>query len=187
MIARLFILVTVILGAVFGQSLLTENVVRVLLVGLGFVAASVLPTVTLLVNGLTSTGRSVKSVIDLHDELRSTVNGLFRVLGLAVLTVVLLLPIKFGEFLPSLDAFGMTVQDPLGRLVSAAALATLAILTVALNRVPSAILRSLEIRKNIAIEEARLRNADRISKVDAAVAFPTKEGFGERTVFRVDA
>lgn len=174
-------------GFLLGRDVLSQDAVRVLLVGLGFVAASILPTVTLLVNGLTSTGRSVMAVNELHCELVGTVRRLFDVLKLAVGSVLLLLPFPYSELLRTFSIGPISVVDPIGKLFSALAVICVVLMVFALREIPAAIYRSLELRKSIAIDEARQRNADRIGQVDASVVFHTQEGFGDKVARRVDA
>src|SRR3546814_12008526 len=57
---------------------------------LGLVAASILPTISLLVNSMTASGRSVKAVDELEHELQSAMDALFMLFGCVGIAVVAL-------------------------------------------------------------------------------------------------
>src|SRR3546814_14141149 len=56
----------------------------------GLVAASILPTISLLVNSMTASGRSVKAVDELEHELQSAMDALFMLFGCVGIAVVAL-------------------------------------------------------------------------------------------------
>src|SRR3546814_11663537 len=71
----------VIAGGVLTPGTLSGESVRLLVTSLGLVAASILPTISLLVNSMTASGRSVKAVDELEHELHSTMEPLFMLFG----------------------------------------------------------------------------------------------------------
>lgn len=176
-------------GLVLGNQLFQPDVVRVAIIGIGFIAASVLPTITLLVNGLTATGRSVQAINDLHAEMTSSIKQLFWVLFMAILSVAVLAATgaDMAAVQLAIPGTGHSVTDPFGRLVDASALVLLVLLGINLKAIPASIYRSLDLRRSIAVEEARQKNKDSLAKVSGTTAFPTAEGFGAKVRLTVDA
>ena len=173
-----------LLGVFAGPSLLSDTSGRVLLVGLGFAAASVLPTVTLLVNGLSASGRSVQRINLLHEKIRWMIQRLFRILagvGLAVLGLILAsVDIKISPVALPFQLQPLEISEALQRGGVGLTIAAVVYVLIGISLIPRAIFESLELRKEIAIEEARQKNAERIKGVVPKEVFGTSPGFGER-------
>ena len=152
---------------------------------LGLFAASALPTVSLLMQSMTSATRSVKRVDNLYNELSAAIDSLFRILGTAgVATVALLLnSVTTPEVLGVLNTF-----DALERLGNAVAGAAIVYLISEAGKIPSIIRRSLKIRYEVAREEAKRRtNANVPAGAEIKSYFTTKEGFGKtRSLEEID-
>ena len=73
------------IAAAGGLALPTETISgdsgRMLVTFLGLVSASILPTVSLLVNSMTASGRSVEAINKLEAELQSAIDALFLLFG----------------------------------------------------------------------------------------------------------
>src|SRR3546814_14248687 len=80
----------VMAGGVLQPGTLSVESVRLLVTFLGLVAASILPTISLLVNSMTASGRSVKAVDELEHELQSAMDALFMLFGCVGIAVVAL-------------------------------------------------------------------------------------------------
>src|SRR3546814_11997499 len=81
---------SVIAGGVLTPGTVSGESVRFLVTFLGLVAASILPTISLLVNSMTASGRSVKAVDELEHELQSAMDALFMLFGCVGIAVVAL-------------------------------------------------------------------------------------------------
>lgn len=154
---------------------------RLLTTFLGFVAASILPTISLIVGGMVVGGRSVQHLDDLGVELASTVDALFGVFGLIALTVIILMtlaiPMPFAESVPrELRA----IPSHLGQ----GSVGFVLMLAIARSgTIPGAIRKSLKIRTAIAVDEARKKTNEKADavKIKTRASFATKEGFGRTT------
>lgn len=149
---------------------------RLLATFLGLLAASILPTVSLIVGGMGPGSRSVKLVSSLGAEIMATVDLLFAVFGMIAVTLVILLllnvPTPYGEYLHPVTARMMVAAGQ--GLVGA-----FAILVISKSgAIPGAIRRSLSVRTEMAEAEARKKTAENAAAAAAASPFKTQEGFG---------
>jgi hypothetical protein len=175
--------VTLAAAAVAG-ALLTPGTVsgdsgRMLVTFLGLVSASILPTISLLVNSMTASGRSVKAIDELEAELQASMDALFLlfgcvgavVIGLVALatqppTIFTRVPYLTSEVLPR---FGQTI------VVCASTFTVLRI-----GMIPGILRRSLAVRHRIAIDEARRKTLEKAPDAPSARAlFPTHPDFGK--------
>lgn len=154
---------------------------RLLTTFLGFVAASILPTISLIVGGMVVGGRSVQHLDELGTELSSTVDALFGVFGLIALTVLALMalamPMPFSLHLPEQLR---PIPSHLGQGVVGF---TLALAVGRSGTIPGAIRRSLKLRTVIAVDEAAKKTNEKadVVKKQARAGFSTKKGFGRTT------
>ena len=173
--------VAFVLGASLPPGVLGGEAGRLLTTFLGLVAASILPTISLIVGGMVMNGRSVQHLEDLGVEVGRTVDALFGIFGLIAMTVVMLMalsiPTPFGEYIPEiLQSFPSRSGQGL--------VGALGVLTVSRSgAIPAAIRKSLTLRTAIAVEEARKRTNEKAEavKATARAGFSTKEGFGRTT------
>ncbi|WP_417837915.1 hypothetical protein [Tritonibacter scottomollicae] len=149
---------------------------------MGLVSASILPTISLAIGSMSGTGRSVQKICDLHSDLRATTITLFRTLlriGLvfAALVVFSMTP----DILFEIDLRGWTLEIPDVARRSAQVLIFTGAVLVALEayKIPQTFLKVLDIKRDIAIHEAR-RELDEMapSESDMKKIFPKKEDFG---------
>lgn len=170
-----------IVGAILPAGVFSGEAGRLLTTFLGLVAASILPTISLIVGGMIVGGRSVQHLGDLGDELGATVDALFGIFGLIALTVVVLLalavPTPFADRIPEQVRFAPS-------LVGQGLVCFFGALTVARSgAIPSAIRKSLQLRTKIAVDEARKKTMERADAAGKKTAsgFATRDGFGETT------
>lgn len=148
---------------------------------LGLVSASILPTVSLVIGSLSSSGRSIMKIDELAQELNRAVRTLFVILGLVAAVVVLLMLIAI---VPRIDwhppQVSLSFPDAARRsLQSLAVLLTVAAAIEALA-IPRILSRVLAIKKDIALYEARKALAERSpSSAEVGQMFATREGFGK--------
>jgi hypothetical protein len=164
------------IGASLPAGAITPDAARTLVTFLGLVAASVLPTVTLLVNSVSGAGRSIKGVTKLRDETGETIKALFIVLGFTGLSVLALVALSTPtpwEMPP--------VLSPDLRLRTGQAVA-LGLMLYTLDRtrvVPQGIYKCLAIKADIALDDAAQRTAENAPKPgEIAATFSNKPGFG---------
>ncbi|WP_158247959.1 hypothetical protein [Paracoccus sp. SY] len=147
---------------------------------LGLVSASILPTVSLVIGSLSSSGRSVMKIDELAQELSRAVHTLFSILGLVAAVVALLMVIAVVPDTPwRLPYFLIQVPDAARRALQSLALLFAVAATLEAVKIPRILARVLSIKKDIAIFEARKALADKSpSDADVRQMFAKKEGFG---------
>lgn len=168
-------------GAVLPPALLMGDPSRMLVTFLGLVSASILPTVSLVIGSLSSSGRSVMKIDELAQELTQAMRSLFSILGLVGIVVVLLMMIAFVPDIGwRLPFSSVEVPDAARRgLQSLAVLFTVAA-TIEATTIPQILARVLRIKRDIAILEARKALAETSpSDADIRQMFAKKDGFGK--------
>ncbi len=171
-------------GAVTPPGVFAGDAGRVLVTFLGLISASILPTISLLVGNMTASGRSVKALGELRDELGLAIDTLFELFGLvavAVLTLMLLsLPSPLLFLVDQLPrAYGNLIEQVPPRFGQGLLLSCVFVVVRRSGSIPAVIRKSLEIRAEIAAEEARRKTAENAPKPsEVASAFKTKPGFG---------
>jgi len=168
-------------GAILPPALLIGDPSRMLVTFLGLVAASILPSVSLVIGSLSSSGRSVMKIDELAQELAQAVHTLFSILGLVAVVVVLLMMIAFvPEVGWRLPYSPVEVPDAARRCLQSLALLFAVAATIEAMTIPRILARVLAIRKDIAILEARKSLAEKTpSDADIRQMFPKKDGFGK--------
>lgn len=177
--------VAFLIGALLPPGVFGGEAGRLLTTFLGFVAASILPTISLIVGGMVVGGRSVQHLDDLGAELGDTVDALFGVFGLIGLTVIILMtlamPMPFAGYIPSGFPSGwLSIPSRIGQGM----VGFVGVLAISrAGTIPGAIRRSLRLRTAIAVDEARKRTNEKAeaATVKMRSGFTTKQGFG-RTV-----
>lgn len=152
---------------------------RLLTTFLGLVAASILPTISLIVGGMVTGGRSVKSLGELGAELEQTISVLFAIFGLIALAMLVLMtlaiPMPFGALVPN-------SLRPVPAIIGQGFVGFIGVLVVCKSgTVPGAIRRALSLRTDIALDEARRKTVERAGDAAAKTGFQTKSGFGRIT------
>lgn len=169
------------IGAILPPGVFAGEAGRLLTTFLGLVAASILPTISLIVGGMVIGSRSVKHLGDLGAELGKTVDALFGIFGLIAVTVIVLMslaiPIPFGDHIPSVlvsvpSRIGQGFVGFFGMLIVSRS-----------GAIPAAIRQTLSLRTTIAVDEARKKTNEKadVVKEKARAGFSTKEGFGRTT------
>lgn len=157
-------------------ALFSTSTSRVASVFLGLFAASILPTVSILLQSLSSSTRSVKRVDDLHTEIASAIDTLFRILGTSGIATLAFLLNSIST--PKIISF-LNIYDALERIGNGVAAGCIAYLILEAGRIPAIIRASLRVRYEVAKEEARQRTRDNApSEMEIKSSFSTKEGFG---------
>ena len=176
--------IVAILGAAAAGGALTPSAIsgdagRVLITFLGIVAASVLPTVTLLVNSLTANGRSVHSINKLEAELQRAMDALFVLFG--AVGVAVLAQVALSIPAPAvLQGVPYLTTEILPRGGQALVLGATAMILSRIGQIPGILRRTLSIRHEGALEEARLKLAANAPEAGSMrKAFATHPDFGK--------
>lgn len=150
---------------------------RLLVTFLGLIAASILPTVSLILGSMTVQGRSVHALERLGDELSAAVDALFLIFGTTALAVIALIAIA----IPTRSFLGPAIVSViLERLGQGVVGATTGLILARSGQIPAILRRSLTIRRQIAVEEAKrqtLANAPSSSAI--RTDFVTHSEFGK--------
>lgn len=158
-------------------------VLRYIITGLGFVAATVLPSIALTIGTLVSDGRSVMGVQDLAAEVRLTVENLFFITGLVFLALsgILLIAFSGGALFggSGLGNGGLPSTQDAIQAGSGIVGGALLMLVLKISRVPKAIFRVLELKAELAEGEARRQLNENVAQISSKKIFPVKPGFGE--------
>lgn len=152
---------------------------RMLVIFLGLVSASILPTISLLINSMTASGRSVKAINDLEEELQSAMDALFLLFGCVGVVVIGLVslatePAKIMIKIPYLTT------EILPRIGQAVVISASAFTMMRIGMIPAILRRSLAVRHRIAIEEARRKTLEKVPDALATRAvFVNHPDFGK--------
>lgn len=148
-----------LLAALAGGAALTPGTIsgdagRTLTTFLGLISASILPTISLLVNSMTASGRSVQSINRLENELEAAMDALFLLFGcvgvaVAALVALTIQPATFLVEIPYLTT------EFLPRCGQAFVVGATTLMLLRIGQIPGILRRSLQIRRDIAVEEAR--------------------------------
>ncbi|SNR22917.1 hypothetical protein SAMN06265378_10176 [Paracoccus sediminis] len=168
-------------GAILPPPLLIGDPSRLLVTFLGLAAASILPTVSLVIGSLSSSGRSVMRIEELARELSQAVRTLFLILALVAVAVVLLMLIAIlPDIAWPIPLAGIEVPDAARRGVQSLALLAATAAAIHALQIPQILGRVLTIKRDIAIHEARKALAETApSEADIRQMFPKKDGFGQ--------
>ena len=169
----------IVAGAAITPGTITGESGRMLVTFLGLVSASILPTISLLINSMSASGRSVKAVNELESELQNAMDALFLLFGCVALVVGALVALITPApiFLNKVPYLTAEILPRLGQAI--VFLATTMIL-LRIGHIPGILRRALSIRHKIALDEARrstIENAPTSSTSRAA--FPTHPEFGK--------
>lgn len=169
------------MGLAVSPGVITGDTGRMLVTFLGLVSASILPTISLLVNSMTASGRSVLAINELNDELQSGIEALLQIFMYVVIVVAALLSLSMAP--PALLSKVPHLSSQfLPRLGQAVAIAFSAMTIMKSGTIPAILKRSLAVRHKIAAEEARRKTVEKAPPPSAAQAsFPTHPDFGKAT------
>lgn len=178
-IDRLALAAAAVAGALLTPGTVSGDSGRMLVTFLGLVSASILPTISLLVNSMTASGRSVKAIDDLEAELQSSMDALFLLFGCVGAVVIGLValatqPPAILTYVPYLTS------EILPRLGQVVVVCASAFTVMRIGMIPGILRRSLAVRHRIAIDEARRKTLEKAPDGPAARAFfPTHPDFGK--------
>lgn len=176
--------IAAVLGAAAVGGTLSPGVISgdagcVLITFLGIVAASILPTVTLLVNSLTTSGRSIHSINKLEAELRQAMDALFTLFGAVGIAVLAQIALSIPAPSP-LQAVPLLTTELLPRGGQALVVGATALILSRIGQIPGILRRTLAIRHESALEEARLKLASNAPEAGAMRrSFATHPDFGK--------
>jgi hypothetical protein len=165
-------------GAALTPGVASGDAGRVLTTFLGFLSAGLLPTITLLINNMTASGRSVQAIERLERELQAAIDALFLLFGCVALSIGALVslaipPATFMTKVPYLTT------EILPRIGQALVVGPTALVVWRAGRIPGIMRRALEIRREIAVDEARRKVIENAPTSDTArQGFATAEDFG---------
>ncbi|KFC68823.1 hypothetical protein FF80_01778 [Devosia sp. LC5] len=166
-------------SSVLGPGTISSDAGRVLVTFLGLVAASVLPTITLLINSMTPNGRSVYSINRLDEELRAAMDALFLLFGGVCIAVMALVALA----IPSPAVFDIVPHlssEVLPRGGQAIIGGATALILWRIGQIPGILRRTLKVRHEAALEEAKLKLAANAPDAGAiGKAFATHPDFGK--------
>jgi hypothetical protein len=166
-------------GAVLSPATISGDAGRMLAIFLGLVSASVLPTISLLVNSMSSSGRSVKAIDELNQELEAAMDALFLLFGCVGVVIFALVALATPPP-AALARVPYLTSDVLPRTGQAVVVVSSVLTLLRVGLIPGVLRRSLAIRHRIAVEEARrktLENAPNTGQTRAT--FPTHPEFGK--------
>ena len=149
------VLAAAIGGGLLNPGTITGDAGRILVTFLGLVAASILPTITLLINSMTPNGRSVYSINRLDEELRAAMDALFVLFGCVCIAVMALVALST----PSPTVFKLVpfTSELLPRSGQGIIGGTTALVLWRIGQIPGILRRTLKVRHEAALEEAKLK------------------------------
>lgn len=167
------------IGLALSPETVTGDAGRMLAIFLGLVSASILPTISLLVGNMTSSGRSVLALDELKDELDAAMDALFLLFGCVGVAIASLaaMSVEPPDFLVSIPLLTSEILPRFGQMVTM--VATTLIVTRA-GQIPAILRRTLVVRHRIATDEARTKINDNAPDAEAIKkAFATNPEFGK--------
>jgi hypothetical protein len=174
------ILAATSVGGALNPGAISADAGALLVTFLGLVAASILPTITLLINSLTPNGRSVLNINRLEAELRSAMDALFLLFGGVGIAVMALVSLAIPSPLFLVEVPYLT-SEILPRCGQAVVLGSTALILCRVGQIPAILRRTLSVRHSGALEEAKLKLASNAPDPGAIrKAFATHPDFGKQ-------
>jgi uncharacterized protein YacL len=166
-------------GAALSPGTIDSEVGKTLATFLGLISASVLPTISLLINSMASGGRSVQAVNDLNRELEAAIDALLLLFGCVGLVVGALISLSVSPP-DALTKVPYLTTNILPRMGQAWVIGPVVLALLRVGQIPAILRRSLAARHVIAVEEARRKTLEQAGKVGAASDyFPTHPDYGK--------
>lgn len=151
---------------------------RLLVTFMGLVAASILPSITLLMNSMTKSVGSVKAINDLNTELTASIDALLLLMGLAGIAVFALISLAIPS--PAFVNYVAFLPGLLSRIGQATVAGCAALTLLRVSQIPAILRRSLAVRHKIALDESRRSTLEKApGPLEVKSAFPTTPGFGK--------
>lgn len=166
-------------GAALTPGAITSDAGKMLVTFLGLVSASILPTISLLVNSMTASGRSVFALNKLQAELQAAIDALFLLFGCVGIAVWALMSMAFAPP-PILEKIPYLTTEVLPRMGQMFVVAPVALVLLRAGQIPGILRRSLAVRHEIAVDEAKKKLADKAPTGDAVrQTFANHPDFGK--------
>jgi hypothetical protein len=158
---------------------ITSDAGRMLVTFLGLVSASILPTISLLINSMTASGRSVLAIDELDAELRAAMDALFFLFGSVAVVVGALVALATPA--PAIFSYiPLLSSQILPRVGQAVVVVFSAMTLLRIGQIPAILRRSLAVRHKIAVTEAKRKTLEKApTPTDVKAAFPTHPEFGK--------
>lgn len=168
-----------IAGLAMSPGVITGDTGRMLVTFLGLVSASILPTISLLVNSMSAAGRSVLAIDELNAELQAAMDALFLLFGCVAVVVGALVALSTPPP-PLLVKVPYLTSEALPRIGQAVVVVFSALTLVRVGQIPAILRRSLAVRHKIAVEEARRKTLEKApTSEEVKSAFATHPDFGK--------
>jgi len=148
-----------IVGAALTPGSITGDSGRMLVIFLGLVSASILPTISLLVGSMSAAGRSVLAINELDAEIRSAMDALFFLFACVAFVVGALVALAT----PSphlLSRAPLLTSELLPRSGQAIVVFFSALILMRVGQIPAILRRTLAVRHQIALDEARRKTIE---------------------------
>lgn len=152
---------------------------RLLTTFLGLVSASILPAISLILGSMTTGGRSVAAINRLEHELRLAMDALFLLLGSVgmIFAAIFLLGLPPPHLLERVPYLTTDVLPRFGQSIVAGGTA---LILMRAGQIPAILRRSLSVRHEIAVDEAKKKTLENARTVPGAKAlFERDPDFGE--------
>ena len=179
---RLALAVGAACGAAIPPALFAGEPVRMLVTFVGLVSASILPTVSLAIGSMSGTGRSVQKINELYADLRGSSTALFRTLICVALVFAALVAFAMTPVVDvHISRWGVSfeIPDAARRFVQIIVFGGVVLAVCEAYRIPQTFLKVLNIKRDIAIYEARKEIRENApGEAEIKQIFPKKEGFG---------
>lgn len=169
----------VVAGLAISPGTIAGDAGRMLVTFLGLVSASVLPTISLLVNSMTASGRSVLALDELEAELQNAMDALFLLFGCVAVVVgaLVALTMPSPSALVKVPYLTAEILPRIGQMIVVAG-SSLTLLRI--GEIPAILRRSLSVRHKIAVDEARRKTLEKAPTSAAMKAsFANHPDFGK--------
>lgn len=166
------------IGAALSPAALHGDPARLLTTFLGLVSASILPTISLILGSMTTGGRSVAAINRLQTELALAMDALFLLLG--SVGVIFAAVFLLGMAPPAvLEPIPYLTDQILPRFGQSLVVGGTALILMRAGQIPTILRRSLVIRHEIAVDEAKKKTIENAAKVpDVKTMFARDPDFG---------
>ena len=166
-------------GLALTPKAISSDAGKMLVTFLGLVSASVLPTISLLVNSMTSNSRSVHAINRLEAELQAAMDALFLLFGCVAVAVGALVALATPPP-PFLTRLPYVTTEVLPRLGQMFVVVPVVMIMLRAGQIPGILRRTLKVRHEIAIEEARKKLGDKAPAAEKVrEAFANHPDFGK--------
>lgn len=169
----------VVCGAVISPGAITGDAGRMLVIFLGLVSASILPTISLLIGSMAAAGKSVLAINELDTEIQSAMNALLFLFGCVGIVVGALVALAIPAP-PVLDQIPLVTSQVLPRFGQAIVVLFSVLILLRVGQIPAILRRTLAVRHQIALDEARRKTLENAPAAGSAqTSFAPHPDFGK--------